>query len=188
MLLHVAVHASLHHRFDAGLRGLCDIAMIVRQRGSTIDWNALQRIGDAAGVLTALSVMLRLSKELIGAPVSDEQLGELMPHFHDDELIEWAKEQILAREQMLADPSSMSPRLARFMTAPLTTKVRSLLETLFPSAEDLARLYRVPFHPCASGCTTLGAERMCSSIVAARSCVPYAANRKRWCMRGCIAA
>lgn len=145
LLLHVAVHASLHHRFDVGLRGLCDIALIVRQKGRMIDWKVLQRIADGAGVLTALYVMIRLSKELLGAPVSNEHLGDLLPHFDDVELIEWAMEQILAQEHTLTDPSSMSPRLARFMTASLTTKMRSVLDVLFPSVEDLARLYRVPF-------------------------------------------
>ena len=73
-LLHLAIHRS---RSPLRLRFLCDVAEVVRTRGTLLDWDTLVARAARARARTALFAGLALSRDLLGAPVPAEALHRL---------------------------------------------------------------------------------------------------------------
>lgn len=147
LLLHVCIHASLHHRFGLGLRPLADVAAIADRYGDVLDWNKVRAYAGEWRFITGVYLTLQLAKESVGAKISDAILLAMRPSDFNNKLTEWAKEQIFTRNTELGDSSAMSPRLAQFMGSPsLIEKIRLLFRLAFPSREDMARTSGVPLH------------------------------------------
>jgi len=77
MLLHLALHMADQNRFLGDLRGLCDVAEIVRRFPGGIDWNELVRVARAWGAMRQLFFVLSLAREAVGAAVPPQVLGQL---------------------------------------------------------------------------------------------------------------
>ena len=73
-LLHLAVHRA---RSPLRLRFLCDVAEAVRRHGDGLEWEILVRRAGALDARTALYSSLRLSRDLLGAPVPPASLEGL---------------------------------------------------------------------------------------------------------------
>ncbi|MBM2840101.1 MAG: hypothetical protein HW412_629 [Bacteroidetes bacterium] len=144
LLLHLCLHASVHHRFGIGLRPLCDIAETVRRYESELDWDELQQRSRGWGAVTAVYLTLRVAAELVGAAVPKTILERMMPRGFDSRLVDWAKTQVFTRSEELRDNTAMSPRLAGFWQSSFLGKARLLLKAAFPPTDELARIYRVP--------------------------------------------
>lgn len=147
LLLHVSIHASLHHRFGLGLRPLSDVAAITDRYGDVLDWEQIRTYAREWRLTSGVYLTLHLAKEIVGARIPDQVLRAMEPQDFDIKLSEWAKEQIFTRSAELADSSSMSPRLAQFVTSTsFIEKVRQLFRLAFPSREDMARTFGIPLH------------------------------------------
>ena len=70
MLLHLAIHRS---RSALRLRFLCDVAEVLRRYRDVLDWDELIHRAAAVRAQTTLAVSLRLSSDLLGAPVPAER-------------------------------------------------------------------------------------------------------------------
>jgi len=77
MLLHVILHLSSPNRFLGQLRGLCDVAALLRRFGGEIDWLELQRMGALAGANRHLYVVLSMVRETLGAAVPADVLARM---------------------------------------------------------------------------------------------------------------
>lgn len=75
-ILHLAIHRTSS---ALRLRFVCDVAEIVRQRHRELDWTALEERARRIGGTVALHMMLRLSRDLLGAPVPAEVVGRTRP-------------------------------------------------------------------------------------------------------------
>jgi hypothetical protein len=95
-LLHLAVHASYHHRFDrAALKGLVDIQALVARHRDDLDWEAMTSRARVWGVAGFTYATLRLAKEILGVAVPASALTAL-PHAPEDErAVEVARRYIL---------------------------------------------------------------------------------------------
>ena len=71
LLLHVGLHLGRTHRFQLGLRGLLDLALIVDHWKESWDWPALIRDYRGAGITVRMQLALKLARDLVGAPVPD---------------------------------------------------------------------------------------------------------------------
>ena len=82
LLIHLALHSSYHHRFDrSAFQGLVDIHTVIVRHGEKIDWQTLAHRAvewKAAGFLYST---LRLTREVLGAPIPDGTLQSL-PHVY----------------------------------------------------------------------------------------------------------
>ena len=76
-LLHMALHISSPNRFQGQLRGLCDVAQLLRRFGQEINWSEVIRIADLAEANKHLYCVLRLVQDAFGASVPDEVWGRL---------------------------------------------------------------------------------------------------------------
>lgn len=76
IILHLAIHrvsSALRLRF------VCDVAELVRRRGTRIDWDGLERRATQVGARVALHMMLSLARQLLDAPVPDQVLARTRP-------------------------------------------------------------------------------------------------------------
>ncbi len=147
LLLHVSIHASLHHRFGLGLRPLCDVAAIANRHYDGLDWEKILKYAGAWRLRSGVYLTLHLAKEMVGARIPDHVLQMMRPPDFDIRLNEWAKEQIFTRNTELGDSSAMSPRLAEFLgPGSLSSKIQQLFRLAFPSREDMSRTFGIPLN------------------------------------------
>ena len=95
LLLHLCLH-TCQDNFSCGLRSLCDISETIRQYGHTINWEHLQTRSYQWRINRCVYLVLRLTRELLGAAVPDSLLDALTPEDLDPRLLAWTQEQILA--------------------------------------------------------------------------------------------
>lgn len=77
MLLHVALHLSSSNQFLSQLRGLYDVAELLRRWGGGLDWDEVLRVGALAGAKKHLYVVLSLVRDALGASVPADVLDQL---------------------------------------------------------------------------------------------------------------
>jgi hypothetical protein len=77
LLFHVALHLASSSQFRSQLRGLCDVAEILRTLEQEIDWQELLRLTVLTRASRYLYVVLRLTTELFGAPIPGAALNQL---------------------------------------------------------------------------------------------------------------
>lgn len=81
MLLHVAIHISGSNRFLGQLRGLYDVAELLRRFGHEMKWEELLRVTALADAHKHLYVVLCLVRDTLGASVPVEVLRQLRKEF-----------------------------------------------------------------------------------------------------------
>ncbi|HCV42808.1 MAG TPA: hypothetical protein DGH68_04950 [Bacteroidetes bacterium] len=145
LLLHLCLHASIHHRFGLGIRPLADIGETIHRYHGELDWEQFLRRSRQWHARNCVYLTLLLAKTLLEAAVPDEVLNALRPGDFDERLIVWANEQIAQRSSDLTDPSSVSPRIAQIMgRGSLSQKAALFFRVVFPPMEEMALLYHVP--------------------------------------------
>jgi len=77
MLLHLALHIADQNCFLGDLRGLCDVAEIVKRFPGDIDWDELERVAQAWGCVKQLFFVLALAHDVVGAAVPPQVLDQL---------------------------------------------------------------------------------------------------------------
>ena len=76
-LLHLALHMADENGFLGDLRGLCDVAEIVRRFPGGIDWDELVRVARTWGCVRQLFFALTLAHDAVGAAVPPQVIGQL---------------------------------------------------------------------------------------------------------------
>jgi hypothetical protein len=121
LLLHISFHASFHHNFRfVGLRPCCDIAAVVLERGSGLDWELLIGRARAWGWTRGVYLSLRLARDLVGAHVPESALQALHPAGADTNVLQAATEQIFVSQAL---PASVARLVGQ---EPLSARLRSI--------------------------------------------------------------
>lgn len=98
LLLHLTIHLSHQHHFRrAALKGLVDITTVMTAGESAIDWTVLAARARAWGASGVLYTTLRLTSEMLGAPVPAAVFATLPHTTRDDEIVGVARRYILTR-------------------------------------------------------------------------------------------
>jgi hypothetical protein len=101
LLLHLCMHAGLEHRFEFGLRPLCDVSALLRARADALQWPSLRQQAEAWGWLRSVSVTLRLAAE-IGAAIPGEAAAAFGVRDVPEEVVEAAIDAALSGEDELS--------------------------------------------------------------------------------------
>lgn len=75
LLLHLCVHAGFHHGLHVAMRRLCDVALVAASE--RMDWARLAETGRRWRAEPLAGVLLRLARDLLGAPVPAHALARL---------------------------------------------------------------------------------------------------------------
>ena len=141
VVLHLCFHASLQHRFQfVGLRPCCDIATILFERGSSIDWELIVGRARAWRWTRGVYLALRLTRDLLGAGVPAAALDALHPAGVDRSVLEAASDHIFA-------PRRIPENVARLGGhTPTSVKLRSLGHRALLSPRERRVLKSEPWH------------------------------------------
>lgn len=141
LLLHLCMHASVHHCFDyVGLRGYLDMAQVSRRYGDTIDWEQFTARANRWGVAKGVWLALQLAGEWTSIVIPASVLEALEAAPPDDVTMNWVRRKILNGNSLALN--SNVPRFVR--AARLTRKLGVLRNVLFPSRLVMARMYPAP--------------------------------------------
>jgi hypothetical protein len=139
-LLHVCLHAAVHHLFDHGIRPLVDVAALVDRYGATIDWAAVESRARAWGIEHGVYLLLELARRDAGVAVPADFLGRLQPRDVPPAVLE------AARAQMFEVPARLPGHARTHSVAMAVTRPRFVWEYVFCSRADLMRHYDLPEH------------------------------------------
>ncbi|MHC5035122.1 MAG: nucleotidyltransferase domain-containing protein [Planctomycetota bacterium] len=144
-ILHLCVHASHAHRFEMGLRPLCDISETVRCYEGAMYWPQLQHTAEQYGVGTYVYYPLLLAKKLLGADIPAETLSSLKPKASNPEFVETLERYVLDVTPTTLRGLGVTWRLLHTVGKPqaLRGKIATLLRWAFPPMDRLRRTYNL---------------------------------------------
>jgi hypothetical protein len=142
-LLHLCIHTSYHHRFESGLRSLCDISATLNTYQSILDGPLFLARTHEWGVERCVFLSLHLAQLLVGAKIPPGLLDQIKPADCDSRIEKWAIEQIFP------DPTQqhqyVSVNVSRFWgTRNFRQKMARLFATIFPSSKLLSTKIPIP--------------------------------------------
>ncbi len=140
-LLHLCLHTSYHHRFETGLRSLCDINATITAFQLHLDWTLLLARAREWGAERCVFLSLHLTQKLLGTPLPHGFLEQLEAPDFDSQKETWAIEQIFPGRDDLVP---VGVNVSRFWgTQNFPQKVARLLSTVFPSPFMLSTKFPV---------------------------------------------
>jgi len=138
LLLHVCVHLARNHAFAFSLRGLCDIAEIVRARA--IDWDLVVELAARHRWTRPAAAALWLAREHLGAPVPAAALQGLGAGALDRAMLAEAMEHLIGAIELPASLRTAPNLLAAASDGPFGA-ARTLCRRIFLPRAELALLY-----------------------------------------------
>lgn len=141
LLMHLCLHASVHHRFDgAGLRDYLDIALVIHQYGDVIDWTQFSVRANQWGIANGVRLALKLTEEWTGVVIPSPGLAALKTAPLDDATMDWVRHKILYGSSL-----ALKSDVARFEGKARTAdKLAALRDALLPSRSAMASKYHAP--------------------------------------------
>lgn len=138
LLLHLILHSALQHRFDMGLRPLCDIAATLRYFRGQLDWSQIEQRATEWEAMKSLTLTLHVVQRLFNLDEVTLPQQWLATHPVAPSLIAIAFEQIFERP---LEELKMSKRLTQATTGTTLGALRGFKDALFLPKPLLARLY-----------------------------------------------
>jgi hypothetical protein len=141
LILHLSLHATYQHRFDQGIRFLCDITVILHRYQAELNWAALVARAQAFGWAPGVYVALYLTQTLMNAPIPTAVLAQLQPPDCNQQSLDLFQSRLL-REQFTA--YRQLSEFSRFWeSGSRAEQVRLLLQTSFPAPTVMRSIYGV---------------------------------------------
>ncbi|MEA3326296.1 MAG: nucleotidyltransferase family protein [Chloroflexota bacterium] len=142
LILHLCMHLTYQHRLKIGLRGLYDIAEVLRHFEGQVNWTKLSKITQEWGSGKVTWLTLTLAQDLLGAQIPPKILAHLQPKHIDPWVLKEAKAQLL---HWGVRTVAMTPDLAELASEKkLIRQIKLILSRVFLPKQTLARLYGVP--------------------------------------------
>ena len=143
LLLHVCAHLACNHAFGFSLRGLCDVAEIVRAHPA-LDWNQVVDSGRRHGWTRGVAAALRLARDRLGAAVPEGVLASLGGDALDPALLAEALKHMVGFYELPGELTTAPNLLAIAGGGTFGEKVTALWKRILVPRAELALLYGVP--------------------------------------------
>ncbi|MBE0623732.1 MAG: nucleotidyltransferase family protein [Burkholderiales bacterium] len=143
MLLHVCAHLACNHTFLLGLRGLCDIAEIVRTCPA-LDWTVVVDQGRRHGWERGVGAALRLARDHLGAAVPGDVFAALGADTLDSAMLSEAIEHLLSSHEIPGDFATAPNFLAFVERRGIADKLALFWRRVLMPRAELALKYGVP--------------------------------------------
>jgi hypothetical protein len=145
LLLHVCIHTSYHHAFSFGLAQLYDIVAIIRYYGASLDWRAFIARAEDWRAAKSAYIALLLARGLLDAEVPDDVLVDLSPEDLEDDLRDWAVNQVLAQRTPMGEVED--DKADSNLVASPWVGFKRTIRSAFPSRQTMAYIYPVDDRP-----------------------------------------
>jgi hypothetical protein len=142
LVVHLCLHLGYQHSWNLGLRGLYDIAEVLRQDAAVLDWARISQIAADWGAERVTWMALHLAEALLGAPVPKPFMEALQPKALEPWMIDEARSLLMG---VSASKAPMTPDLADLAgDQGILKRFKRILSRVFIPRNRLARLYNVP--------------------------------------------
>ena len=141
LLLHLCLHASVHHRFGGiGLGRFWDMALVIHRYGDAINWEQFTTCAHLWGITNGVHLALQLTEEWTAAVIPAHVVRALAPAIVDDAAIGWARHKIWNG----ISPAMQGSDVARLGKEHIAAKLAALRDVPFPSRASMASMYHAP--------------------------------------------
>ena len=141
LVLHLALHTTYQHQLRGGLRGLFDIAAVLRRNAGQFDWQHLVTTAQQWGAQRVAWLTFQLLHRVTGVAVPAYVLDQLLPDAPGEDIVADALGQ-LARPQSALP--AVTPDLAALGEAQgFFSKLALVLRRVFIPRRVMAREYNV---------------------------------------------
>lgn len=139
LLLHLCLHAVYQHYLKLGLRGMYDIALVIKSVAARINWDKLRETAKHWGAEKVATLTFALLQDLGWVQLPDGLLDTLLPEAFEPEILAQAKKVLLLEE---TNPSLWTPSLTELSERKnVIDKARLLASRIFLPRTVIARLY-----------------------------------------------
>jgi hypothetical protein len=141
LLLHLCMHASVHHRFaDVGLKSFVDMTEVARHYEGSLDWKVFAERANRWSVANGVRMALMLAGEWTDLRVPADAWARLDGSAPDEQTLEWARHKVLEGR-----PTELVGEFASLEShGGAGGRLSTLRKAAFPSRATMARLYGVP--------------------------------------------
>jgi hypothetical protein len=139
LIVHLCIHLTYQHYLTLGLRGLYDIAEVLRIYNGQIDWRTMEGIAHTWGAERVLWLTLALAHEVLAAEIPPSLLARRQPQGW---VLTEARAQLLERTRRGV---IMTPDLAALSTERgLFKRIKLILSRILLPRRTVARIYNIP--------------------------------------------
>lgn len=143
LLIHVCVHAAKHVP-NTSIRMLYDIMQLTSKPEGQFDWQVLSTRARQWGVSRGVYALLRLAREMLGAPVCEKHLEALRPAEFDEQKFLLIQQHMLGIDDYDTGREAWEPGAQWRRARGLRGKIMWLLHEAFPSRSQMALNYPAP--------------------------------------------
>lgn len=146
MILHLCHHASYHHKFNIGVRPLCDLAKIIEHFQDQLDWQALQTTAERWQWQKGLYIMLAFAHYSLGVNLPNSILQAI--EHGGIEQSTWA----IAKEELFVNRSTNNQHLSLKINIPFVNfieqpnfieKIKFMIQRIFLNPQMMSKRYPV---------------------------------------------
>lgn len=133
LLLHLCAHSTVQHGFVTGIVPFIDISRTLEHHRDELAWDQLLARAREWGMTRCLYLMLYLSKELMGTPVTDKTLQDLNPPSDSEDAVATAMQVLFHRGP------GMSTGVARMFSGQgWSHTMKHFVKRVFPPVEIMS--------------------------------------------------
>jgi len=141
LLLHLCVHTSYQHKFSFGLRPFLDLAEVIKQKNSRIDWDLFIKRARNFKWERGVYLALIIARNFTGAAVPDKVLKELYPEDEYPDILKTAVRQIFTQKK---DSGILTPAMVNFANEKsLSGRVMIVIRQIFWPKKVMVKIYPV---------------------------------------------
>jgi hypothetical protein len=146
LILHLCHHASYHHKFNIGVRPLCDLARIIEHFQDQLDWQALQTTAERWQWQKGLYIMLAFAHYSLGVDLPNLILQAIEHGGIDQPTL------AITKDELFVNRSTNNQHLSFKMTIPLVNfieqphfmeKIKLMIQQIFLNAQMMSERYPV---------------------------------------------
>lgn len=139
LILHLCLHLTYQHHLQNGLHGLYDIALVLEQRQSEIDWNAFVDRAKEWHAERVVALTFHLLEDLMGIKIPPYIYPHLLQKPVPQNILDQSKMLIMDKTNAMW---SVTPDQARFSSdSRLWARVKLVISRIFLPKITMARLY-----------------------------------------------
>jgi hypothetical protein len=146
LILHLCHHASYHHKFNIGVRPLCDLARIIEHFQDQLDWEMLQTTAERWQWQKGLYIMLALTRNCLGVDLPDSMLQAIHYYGIDQRILAIAEDELFVNRHTQNQNLSVkiSIPFANFIEQTnFINRTKLIIQRIFISPQTMSRKYPV---------------------------------------------
>lgn len=141
LILHLCIHLTYQHHLQLGLRGLYDIALVLKQSQNDLDWKTIVDRSNEWRAQKVIALTFQLLAWAFDIEIPEEVSKGLLTKPIPLDLLDQAKQQVLLKQD---NSHNLTPDLVNLSEVKgIYRKIKVILSRVFLPKQVIARIYNV---------------------------------------------